>query len=97
MLTAQEAERTRLARELHDDITQQLAALSLALQPASSVDCRRGLLRRSRRVARLQQQTISLSEVIRHLSHELHPGVLQHAGLVEQVPAQSGVKQAISG
>jgi len=33
-------------------------------------------------VARLQQQTIVLSEAIRHLSHELHPGVLQHTGLV---------------
>jgi two-component system sensor histidine kinase UhpB len=33
-------------------------------------------------VTRLQQQTIVLSEAIRHLSHELHPGVLQHAGLV---------------
>ena len=33
-------------------------------------------------MTRLQQQTIALSEAIRHLSHELHPGVLQHAGLV---------------
>ena len=33
-------------------------------------------------VVRLQQQTIALSEAIRHLSHELHPGVLQHAGLI---------------
>src|SRR5262249_39974512 len=30
---------------------------------------------------RLQRQTIELSEEIRQLSHELHPGVLQHAGL----------------
>jgi two-component system sensor histidine kinase UhpB len=33
-------------------------------------------------VNRLQQKTITLSEAIRLLSHELHPGVLQHAGLV---------------
>ena len=57
------------------------AALAMALS---------GLKRRQRsedmeaqaEVARLQQQTIALSDEIRHLSHELHPGVLQHAGLV---------------
>ena len=81
LITAQEAERTRIARELHDDISQQLAALSIACS---------GLKRRlpseaaesQQEVARLQQQTFALSEAIRHLSHELHPGVLQHAGLV---------------
>jgi two-component system sensor histidine kinase UhpB len=33
-------------------------------------------------ITRLQQRTIDLADVIRNLSHELHPGVLQHAGLV---------------
>jgi two-component system sensor histidine kinase UhpB len=66
---------------LHDDINQQLAALSIALSglkrrlPAEAAEAQQ-------EVARLQRQTIALSEVIRHLSHELHPGVLQHAGLV---------------
>ena len=31
LITAQEAERSRIARELHDDVNQQLAALSIAL------------------------------------------------------------------
>ena len=38
-------------------------------------------------LARLQQRTITLAEAIRHLSHELHPGVLQHAGLVAALEA----------
>ena len=81
LITAQEAERSRIARELHDDISQQLAALSIACSgikrrlPSEAAEAQR-------EVVRLQQQTIALSEVIRHLSHELHPGVLQHAGLV---------------
>jgi two-component system sensor histidine kinase UhpB len=87
LLTAQEAERTRIARELHDDITQQLAALSIVLS---------GLKRRlsseaaesQQEVVRLQQKTIALSEAIRHLSHDLHPGVLQHAGLVAALKAR---------
>ena len=33
-------------------------------------------------ISRLQQRTIALADVIRGLSHQLHPGVLQHAGLV---------------
>jgi two-component system, LuxR family, sensor kinase FixL len=81
LITAQEAERTRIARELHDDLSQQLAALSIACS---------GLKRRlssevaeaQQEVVRLQQQTIALSEDIRHVVHDLHPGVLQHAGLV---------------
>ena len=81
LITAQEAERTRIARELHDDINQQLAALSIAFSglkrrlPADAADVHDAL-------ARLQQRTITLVDAIRHLSHELHPGVLQHAGLV---------------
>jgi signal transduction histidine kinase/ligand-binding sensor domain-containing protein len=81
LITAQEEERTRIARELHDNVNQQLAALSIALSglkrqlPSEAATAQQA-------VARLQQQTIALSEAIRHLSHELHPGVLQHAGLV---------------
>jgi signal transduction histidine kinase len=73
LITAQEAERTRIARELHDDISQQLAALSIAFSglrrrlPSEAVESQQ-------EVVRLQPQTFALSEAIRHLSHELHPG-----------------------
>jgi signal transduction histidine kinase/ligand-binding sensor domain-containing protein len=81
LITAQEEERSRIARELHDNVNQQPAALSIAL---SSLKRRLPLEadEAQQEVTRLQQQTIVLSEAIRHLSHELHPGVLQHAGLV---------------
>jgi ligand-binding sensor domain-containing protein/signal transduction histidine kinase len=80
LITAQEVERRRIARELHDDVNQQLAALSVSL----------GLLKRApssdvlpgNELAGLQQRAIEVSEAIRHLSHELHPALLQHAGLV---------------
>lgn len=85
LIVAQEAERTRIARELHDDINQQLAALSIALSGlrrrlADGADVRDEL-------ARLQQRTVEMSNEVRHLSHELHPGVLQHAGLVAALRA----------
>jgi signal transduction histidine kinase len=82
LITAQETERSRIARDLHDDINQQLASLAIAL---SSVKRRlqdgeaEGV---TEEVSRLQQRIVAVSHVTRQLSHELHPGVLQHAGLV---------------
>jgi signal transduction histidine kinase len=82
LITAQEAERSRIARDLHDDINQQLASLSIALS---------GVKRRlhngesagvAEDVATLQQRIVDVTHVTRQLSHELHSGVLEHAGLV---------------
>jgi signal transduction histidine kinase len=86
LITAQEVERTRIARELHDDITQQLASLSIAFSglkrrlAIDGADVRDAL-------DQLQQRTITVAEAIRHLSHDLHPGVFQHAGLVAALKA----------
>ena len=52
------------------------------ISSAACAGCCRRLLEAQQEVVRLQQQTIALSEAVRHLSHELHPGVFQHAGLV---------------
>ena len=86
LIAAQENERTRIARDLHDDISQQLAGLSIAL---SSLKHRNGAgpADLQGEVTSLQQRTIALAENVRHLSHDLHPGVLQHAGLVAALSA----------
>jgi signal transduction histidine kinase len=82
LMTAQEEERRRIARDLHDDVNQELAALSISLSrlgerlPAGAASDLGADL------AQLEARTVALSESIRHLSHELHPGVLQHVGLV---------------
>ena len=83
LIEAQDAERARLARDLHDDVSQQLAGLSIALS---------GLKRRMETLhagADLQadlravhERTTTLAQNVRHLSHDLHPTVLRHAGLV---------------
>ena len=81
LITAQEEERRRIARELHDGVNQKVTALSIALArlghrapsgPAELVG----------ELTRLQERAASVVEDIRHLSHELHPGVLEHIGLV---------------
>jgi signal transduction histidine kinase len=83
LITAQEEERTRIARDLHDDASQELVGLAMALSMlkarlsrAAAGDEVTGLL------SDLQQRTVTLGESLRTLSHELHPGVLQHAGIV---------------
>jgi two-component system sensor histidine kinase UhpB len=81
-MTAQEQERRSIARDLHDDVNQELAAQSIALStlgdrlPGDTAPAVR------QEVARLQSRTVDLAQTIRHLSHSLHPGTLQHAGLV---------------
>jgi signal transduction histidine kinase len=85
LLTAVETERSRIARELHDDVSQRLAAFSIVLSrmrqnlPDETPPPVRG------DILWLQQQTATLVDGVRHLSHELHPSVLRHAGLIPAI------------
>jgi PAS domain S-box-containing protein len=79
LMTALGEERRRIARELHDDITQKLAVLGIDL----------GLVRKdlesaalSERLGLLQEQILTLSEDVRQLAYQFHPSVLQHSGIV---------------
>lgn len=80
LLAAQEDERRRVARELHDDLSQKVAALALNISRMKrrlpeEVDFVLGEL------GNLQRQINELAGDIRQLSHRLHPAVLEHAGL----------------
>jgi PAS domain S-box-containing protein len=88
LIEAQEAERARIARELHDDISQQVASLSISLSGLKGrVDSLPGGEQLRGDVSSLQQRALALAEDIRHLSHDLHPTVLQHAGLAANLDA----------
>jgi PAS domain S-box-containing protein len=88
LIASQEVERARIARELHDDLSQQTAGLSIAL---SALKRRLGAQPEtsdlSGDISLLQERALGLAENIRNLSHELHPSVLQHAGLVAALTA----------
>lgn len=80
LITAQEDERRRLSRELHDDVTQQLAFLSIEI----------GLLKQQTnypfedtraRLTALQDQALRMTDEIRRMSHGLHPSVIEDFGL----------------
>ena len=80
LISAQEGERTRIARDLHDDVGQQLAAVAIGLSrvrqhlPADASDA-------AGDVARLQEGVDQIAHALRDLSHELHPAALRHLGL----------------
>ncbi len=81
LIQAQEAERARIARDLHDDIGQRLALLAVTVEQLThnrslTSDESRGHL------DSLQAQTAEISASVQALSHELHSSRLQHLGMV---------------
>lgn len=84
-LKMQETERTRIARELHDDISQQLAVLALELDAfgLGSHELRQG----SRMIAPLAQRVRSIAADVQRVTRELHPARLEYLGLVPAVRA----------
>jgi signal transduction histidine kinase len=85
LIAAQETERTRIARDLHDDVGQQLAGIGIMLSALKRVLTRTARRDAEETVRKLQERTTSLAETLRNLSHELHPGVLRNVGLVAAV------------
>jgi two-component system sensor histidine kinase UhpB len=83
LIVARDTERARVARDLHDDVSQQLAALSMSLnslkRQADGLADGRQL---ATDIAALEQRTFTLTEDVRRISYDLHPVVLQHAGLM---------------
>jgi PAS domain S-box-containing protein len=89
LINAQEAERRRVSHELHDDLNQTVATLSVAISrlkrrlPASQQELIVEL-------NQLYDQTNNLSNDIRQLSHQLHPATLEHLGLAGALEAYVG-------
>src|SRR5581483_11287676 len=79
LIEAQEKERRRIARELHDDINQRLAMLAIELQQLDSSPPLHA--RRHERIDRLFKRTMEISADLQALSHELHSVTLEHLGL----------------
>ena len=80
LLTAQEEERRRISRDLHDDINQRLAMMVVELETLDHMlpaDCRQI----GTRLRSLQDNATELSDDVRHLSYTYHPAVLDDLGL----------------
>jgi len=79
LIEAQEQERMRIGRELHDDIGQRLALLAVELRRLQDDSVTRPEVRR--RMGELQKQTSAIAVDIQSLSHELHSAKLQYLGI----------------
>jgi len=80
LITAQEEERRRIARELHDDINQRLALLAIEMgriEYASPT-----MTSQTAEIAQsLAQQLAKISDDVRRMAYQFHPSILDDLGL----------------
>ena len=83
LISAQEEERARLARELHDDLTQRLAAVAIDAGRLQRLAPEADAL-----LERIKQQMVALSRDVHGLSRRLHPSALTDLGLIAAVESE---------
>lgn len=81
LIQAQEKERTRIARELHDDINQRMALLANGIERVMHVNGDYTKAEQTKELRELWQLTDEIATDIQHLSHQLHPSKLHYLGL----------------
>jgi PAS domain S-box-containing protein len=84
LIAAQEKERSHIARELHDDICQRLAMLSLRIEKVTK-GWSHGQVPVGDQLEQIWQQCSGLTGDVQALSHELHSSVLDNLGLVTAI------------
>jgi PAS domain S-box-containing protein len=82
LIAAQEDERRRIARELHDDLSQKLALLTMELDQLSQTPSNEDT---SLRLRRLTDQAGQIATDVHRLSYQLHPSKLEALGLVASI------------
>ena len=85
LMKAQEQERIRIAGELHDGVMQEMLAVTMMLGTAKR-RIPEGVEAKAT-IDKIQDKLIRVGTDIRRLSHDLHPPILQEAGLPEAVRA----------
>ncbi len=84
LINAHEEERSRLARELHDDVTQRLALLAIDAGRGEPILPAAG----GKAMRALREGLIRLSEDVHALSYRLHPSILEDLGLIEALKTE---------
>jgi len=85
LLSVQEEERRRLARELHDDLSQRLAVLVIEAGKVRSVGCSDEAAEILKDV---QDKLISISEDVHRISRQLHPAIIEDLGLEQALSSE---------
>ena len=96
LMTMQDEERRRIAREIHDGLGQELAAAKMILDGILAKDSSRHVQQASLDASQLVERAI---QQVRTISHLLHPPLLDEVGLVsalrwflEGLSERSGIK-----
>ena len=85
LIRAHEAERARLGRELHDDVTQRLAILAIE---TGRIERGADKISPAETLRGIREGLVRLSEDIHALSYRLHPALLEDLGLAEALKAE---------
>jgi len=78
LITVQDDERRRIARNLHDDLSQKLAAIAM---DAGRLAAKYGSQTIARELQTVQERAAEAAEHVRQISHQLHPSILDDLGL----------------
>jgi PAS domain S-box-containing protein len=102
VISAQEEERKRISRELHDVIAQTLTSISLRLA-ALKTEAARDPKSLEQSIGRTQEEVIRSVNIVHRFARELRPAVLDDLGLVpalheflKQFGAETGVRVKLS-
>ena len=87
LITAQEEERRRLAREMHDDLTQQLALLAIDAGKLENESPQDDSPMRAK-LQEMKKKIIKLSKDIHDISRQIHPAILDDLGLVDAIKSE---------
>jgi signal transduction histidine kinase len=86
LLTAQETERKRLARELHDDLSQRLAGLAMEAEMLGQQMPPQGAA--AVELKDMKNKLVTLSIDVHSLSRQLHPSILDDLGLADAIASE---------
>jgi signal transduction histidine kinase len=87
LITAQETERTRIARDLHDDACQEVARVAVDVSHVRQLKGRIHDSEVQEALLAIQNRAAAVAESLRLVSHDLHPTVLHHLGLLAALEA----------
>ncbi|HEY3837280.1 MAG TPA: PAS domain S-box protein [Bryobacteraceae bacterium] len=96
LIAAQEEERRSIARELHDDLSQEIAALSISVSnmkrklPENSAELRD-------LVDSVHQRISRLADSVRNMARQLHPAVLEYSGIAAALQALGSEFTEVNG
>lgn len=101
LMTAQEEERRRIARELHDDINQRLALA--VIETGNLLSNPSALTGRTKEtIQSLSQRLVRISDDVRRMAYQFHPSILDDLGLtaalkrmVEEWSEKTGIKTVL--